>query len=654
MVKKIALYCRVSSDDQKERETIENQIEMLESFIEMKDEYKIYKKYLDDGVSGTIAFENRPGGKELLKDSSSGLFDAILVWKVDRFGRDTLTGLSTVEKLRNYNIEIISITEPFDLNTPTGRYQFINYLNMAELERNNILDRMFIGATRAAKKGQWLGGITPYGYRVKNKYLVVDEEEAKVVKKIYDLYTEDKLSTVDIAIYLNNKGVKSSCGEGKGKRTKNITGMWRSSSVQRILNSTTYYGLHEYGKRASRRKETILREVPAIISKEQWDKAQNQKEANKVFNSRNMKTRVFLLRGLLECKECKNKYYGVNYGERGAYYVCSGKRGEKKKIDGVKCNNINVNAIEAEDIVWDACLDILNNIDEYVNDLVEENNINSELSKYENDVNSFNDALVNKENEKKNILALFRKGIIDENDVEIQLKEIEKEKATLNKQLLDLNNKLEIIKNKDEIIKESYTALDYYKNRLNNLTEADKYEIIHILIEKIIVSPIIVDGKKKSNLEAYFHISNLLTARTRVWLVSLKNTTNETIGIKLKNLRLKNNTSRAALAKILNIDDKTLKNVENNVKTKYVYYYIHLYAKIFNVDKVEYFKLYNMKEFSNKDKLLKIRAYIGAKTWYEVADILDVDISTIMRYKRIDKPINIIDKKLKEIKEQHN
>ena len=61
-----------------------------------------------------------------------------------------------------------------------------------------------------------------------------------------------------------------------------------------------------------------------------------------------------------------------------------------------------------------------------------------------------------------------------------------------------------------------------------------------------------------------------------------------------------------------------------------------------------------MKEFSNKDKLLKIRAYIGAKTWYEVADILDVDISTIMRYKRIDKPINIIDKKLKEIKEQHN
>ena len=192
-MKNVAIYCRVSSDDQKERETIENQVEILESYVEIRENLKIIKKYLDDGISGTIPFEERPEGKELLKDSTSGLFNTVLVYRVDRFGRDTLTGLSTIEKLRNNNIEILSVTEPFDLNTPTGRYQFINYLNMAELERNNILDRMFIGATRAAKKGQWLGGITPYGYRVENKYLVVDEEEAKVVKKIYDLYTEDKL-----------------------------------------------------------------------------------------------------------------------------------------------------------------------------------------------------------------------------------------------------------------------------------------------------------------------------------------------------------------------------------------------------------------------------------------------------------------------------
>lgn len=152
-MKKIALYCRVSSDDQKERETIENQIDILHTYLEMHcDNMEMFNEYLDDGISGTVEFIERPAGAKLIKDAAAGLFDTVLVWKVDRFGRDTLSGLKAVELLRKYTIEILSVTEPFDLNTPTGRFQFITYLNMAELERNNILDRMYLGATRAAKK----------------------------------------------------------------------------------------------------------------------------------------------------------------------------------------------------------------------------------------------------------------------------------------------------------------------------------------------------------------------------------------------------------------------------------------------------------------------------------------------------------------------
>lgn len=509
-MKNVAIYCRVSSDDQKERETIENQVEILESYVEIRENLKIIKKYLDDGISGTIPFEERPEGKELLKDSTSGLFNTVLVYRVDRFGRDTLTGLSTIEKLRNNNIEILSVTEPFDLNTPTGRYQFINYLNMAELERNNILDRMFIGATRAAKKGQWLGGITPYGYRVENKYLVVDEEEAKVVKKIYDLYTEDKLSTVDIAIYLNNNGVKSSCGEGKGKRTKNITGMWRSSSVQRILNSTTYYGVHEYGKRASRRKETILREVPAIITKEQWDKAQNQKEANKVFNTRNMKTRTFLLRGLLECDKCNNKYYGVNYGERGAYYVCSGKRGEKKKIDGVRCNNINVPAAEAETLALDACIEFLKNLDDFIDNFKCVNDT-EKIEELKSEISELTSSRKNKINEKNNIISLYRKNIITEEDLTIQLNEINKENDNLDKIINLKKNTLATLNKKNDILDSAADKLKHYKTRLDNLSIEDKLEIINIFIDKIEVSEAIINGKREPVLNTYFNFFKLNT-----------------------------------------------------------------------------------------------------------------------------------------------
>ena len=651
-MKNVAIYCRVSSDDQKERETIENQVEILESYVEIRENLKIIKKYLDDGISGTIPFEERPEGKELLKDSTSGLFNTVLVYRVDRFGRDTLTGLSTIEKLRNNNIEILSVTEPFDLNTPTGRYQFINYLNMAELERNNILDRMFIGATRAAKKGQWLGGITPYGYRVENKYLVVDEEEAKVVKKIYDLYTEDKLSTLDIAIYLNNNGIKSSCGEGKGKRTKNITGMWRSSSVQRILSSKTYCGLHEYGKRASRRKETILREVPAIVTKEQWDKAQAQKEANKIFNTRNMKTRVFLLRGLLECTECKNKYYGVNYGERGAYYVCSGKRGEKKKIDGIKCTNANIPADEAETLALDACLEFLNNLDEFIDNFKSINDTDK-ISELESEISVLVSSKKNKTNEKSNIISLYRKNIITEEDLTIQLNEINKENDNLDKIINLKKNTLATLNKKNDVVDNATAKLKHYKSRLNNLSIEDKLDIINIFIDKIEVSTAIVNGKKEPVLNTYFNFFKLNAYKDNRVINKFENQ-KETLGLKLKTLRCINNTTLSELSREFNLSYKTLKNAEENYNSKFIYYYCHLYSQKFNVDKIKYFNLYEMKELTNIDKIAKIKAYLGLKTDFQLCDILEINISTLLRIKKSNRSYLKLNNLLCKIKSNVN
>jgi len=282
--KKIAIYCRVSSDDQKERDTIENQIEILNTYIEFKEELEKAGEYFDDGISGTVPFQERPAGKLLIEGCKNGLFNSILVWKIDRFGRDTLSGLNAVKLISQYNVEIISVTEPFDLNTPTGRFQFITYLNMAELERSNILDRMFIGATRAAKKGKWLGGIVPYGYYVnKERFLEINEFEANVVRKIFDLYIHEKMSTLKIAIYLNDIGIDcnyAARGTGKSTSTRKKS-VWSLTSIQRILSSTTYKGIHEYGKRGTRRTETIIREVPAIIPIEVYENAEKVRKENK-------------------------------------------------------------------------------------------------------------------------------------------------------------------------------------------------------------------------------------------------------------------------------------------------------------------------------------------------------------------------------------
>ncbi|MBU3107184.1 recombinase family protein [Clostridium gasigenes] len=505
---KIAIYCRVSSDDQKERETIENQVDTLETYIEMKDNFTFYEKYLDDGVSGTVAFENRPGGKELISDASKGLFDSILVYKIDRFGRDTLTGLSTIETLRKYNIEIISMTEPFDLNTATGRFQFITYLNMAELERNNILDRMFLGATRAAKKGQWLGGIVPYGYVTNKKFLEIDPDESEIIKKIFDLYSIDKLSSLDIAVYLNNLDIPSSCKEGKGKRTKNITGLWRSSSIQRILKNTTYMGIHEYGKRGTRRKETIFREVPAIISKDQWDICEKQRSINIKVSKRNQKNRQFLLRSLLTCEHCGKNFYGNTYKNRSDVYICSGKRSDNRRVLGIKCSTLNINADYIEELVWNDCEYILKNYDSILSQLRLVDS-KSDKSKLNDEISKIKKSLNDKKNEKNNILNIYRKGIITEKEVEDQLKDIKSEEEKINKLLNYLYEKNDIYDNEDKLINDTIKIMEHYYNRLDILSINEKIDIIKILLKSIKVSTVIEDGEKKSVFNIIYSLVRL-------------------------------------------------------------------------------------------------------------------------------------------------
>jgi site-specific DNA recombinase len=509
--KKAAIYCRVSSDDQKEKDTIENQIDILHTYIEFKQNLTIYDEYLDNGISGTIPFNERPEGSRLIADAEKGLFDTVLVWKVDRFGRDTLSGLNAVEMLTKSNIEILSVSEPFDLNTPTGRFQFITYLNMAELERNNILDRMFLGATRAAKKGKWLGGIVPYGYSVnQDGFLEINNDEAEVIRKIFSLYTKDKLSSISIAAYLNNTEIPSSCGTGKGKRTKNISGKWRSSTIQRILRSTTYKGIHEYGKRGSRRKELIVREVPAIVTPELWEEARVVSKNNSIMSTRNMKNYTFLLRGLLTCSVCGRKFYGITYKEKSSVYVCSGKRGENKRLMGSNCIANNVKVDDIEPLIVNDIKYMLLHADELISDLrrksansdIDKNVLDEELKKLLLSIQNLN-------SEKTNIYKLFRKNKISEDDLDIQLNEISKEELQLNKQINILNNKISCIDNNEALVNSFSEKLKTYSNRVNDLTEDDYEALIKLLVKSILVTPIIEEGVKTSVFKITYNLVKL-------------------------------------------------------------------------------------------------------------------------------------------------
>src|SRR5829696_7374819 len=179
----VALYLRVSTDEQRDRETIEIQGDFLEQYRSLY-ELEVAEIYKDDGISGTIPLHERPGGRRLLKDAKEGKFAAVVVYKLDRLGRPLLVIVDAHDRLQEAGVALRSATEPIDTSTPSGRLIFQMLASFAEFDRESIRERTQAGLHRAFRAGKQMGCI-PYGYDVApDGTFVVVEDEAREVREI--------------------------------------------------------------------------------------------------------------------------------------------------------------------------------------------------------------------------------------------------------------------------------------------------------------------------------------------------------------------------------------------------------------------------------------------------------------------------------------
>ena len=148
--RRVALYARVSGDDQAERGTIGAQTDFLTRYCDLHD-LDVAGVYADDGVSGTLMLDARPEGRRLLADAAVGRFAVVLVYRLDRLGRSLRALLDAHERLDALGIPIRSGTEPFDTTTSIGQFLFSLLGSMAELERATIVERMVRGRDRVAR-----------------------------------------------------------------------------------------------------------------------------------------------------------------------------------------------------------------------------------------------------------------------------------------------------------------------------------------------------------------------------------------------------------------------------------------------------------------------------------------------------------------------
>ena len=158
---RVALYLRVSSEEQRDRDTVELQRNFLEQYCNLHD-LEVTDVYEDNGVSGTIPVHERPEGRRLIEEAKGGGFGAVLVYRLDRLGRSLLVIVDAHDRLEEAGVALRSGTEPIDTSNPSGRLIFQMLTSFAEFERASVRERTHAGLHRAHRNGKQLGMI-PYG-----------------------------------------------------------------------------------------------------------------------------------------------------------------------------------------------------------------------------------------------------------------------------------------------------------------------------------------------------------------------------------------------------------------------------------------------------------------------------------------------------------
>ena len=226
-INKIAIYTRVSTEDQaKEGFSLDAQLDKLRSYCKARD-WNIAGEYIDDGYSGRNV--KRPAYYQMLEELDN--WDILLVIKMDRIHRNSKNFMLMMEDLKIQGKEFVSMTESLDTSTAMGRFVMDIIQRIAQLESEQIGERVYIGMEQKAKtNGGILGFNIPYGYNYENSKLIINDNEASQVKKIFKLYL-DGYSMKKISGMLNEKEIPT-------KQNKN----WGSQTISTILKNPLYCG----------------------------------------------------------------------------------------------------------------------------------------------------------------------------------------------------------------------------------------------------------------------------------------------------------------------------------------------------------------------------------------------------------------------------
>ena len=320
--KKVYIYTRVSTAMQIDGYSLDAQKSRMKAFAEFND-YELVGEYEDAGKSGK-SIEGRLEFNRMMEDIKSGQdgVSYVLVFKLSRFGRNAADVLSTLQVMQDFGVNLICVEDGIDSSKDAGKLMISVLSAVAEIERENIRVQTMEGRIQKAREGKWNGGFAPYGYSLEKGQLLINEEEAKAIRVIFDQYVHTDMGANGLAKYLENHGIH------KIQRQNGKNPLFDASLIRRILKNPVYCGKIAYGRRRTEKVHGTRNDYKlveqddyllvdglheGIVTEELWHEAQvkllaQAKKYEKVNHGKDNK--IHLLSGIVKCPICGAGMYG--------------------------------------------------------------------------------------------------------------------------------------------------------------------------------------------------------------------------------------------------------------------------------------------------------------------------------------------------------
>ena len=512
--KKCYLYVRVSTTMQVEGYSLEAQKDRLTKYADFQ-HMEIVREYCDAGKSGKN-ITGRPEFSQMLQDVADDRdgVDYILVFKLSRFGRNAADVLNSLQYIQDFGVNLICVEDGIDSSKDSGKLTITVLSAVAEIERENILVQTMEGRKQKAREGKWNGGIAPFGYSIDSKEdtLVIEPEEAEIVKIIYRKYVTEDMGIDTICNYLNQHGYEKRKG-----RDFELNYFTRGLIVN-ILDNPVYTGKIAYGKSKTQKVKGTRDQYhrvkvddylladgkhEAIIDESLWEEAQQKRKENSVkWNKTHSLEHEHILSGVVKCPLCgtgmagtvrrrKNKKTGEYKDD--FYYRCL----HRRKMDEEHfCNyKYSLNQNELNQQVEQVILNMADNenFGDFIKRQLEQK---IDVSALEEEREQLRRQLRQLTGAKKKLMDMLDKLDVSDKhydrkyqDMQDRLDTLYDKISDIEDMVTDINEKIHSAYSEHLTAKEIYKTLEHFDIIYYKMSDFEKKEFIRNFVESIELYP---------------------------------------------------------------------------------------------------------------------------------------------------------------------